>query len=237
MAQRSCRLRYPLGQPDVGAARVLRPLYLNNLLVGGLIMAAEPLLAVLLLRQLRFPPLAIRPGLRRPLRRRTDRPGVRQARRRRALDSYGGGARHHHQHEPVQPGARHLPARTDSQPPIGRTLSAWSISSSASIAIFTALGGLLADRKHAHGARGRRAGRPYQPAAAASRARRILGDQNPPVMGLIARGYDGPRATAYEGVVGGGLAAHGSAYRAGTRQSGESVARAHLGRGIVIRVG
>ena len=34
----------------------LRPLYLNNLLVGGLIMATEPLLAVLLLRQLRFPP-------------------------------------------------------------------------------------------------------------------------------------------------------------------------------------
>jgi hypothetical protein len=33
----------------------LRPLYLNNLLVGGLIMATEPLLAVLLLRQLRFP--------------------------------------------------------------------------------------------------------------------------------------------------------------------------------------
>jgi hypothetical protein len=30
-------------------------LYLNNLLVGGLIMATEPLLAVLLLRQLRFP--------------------------------------------------------------------------------------------------------------------------------------------------------------------------------------
>ncbi|MGY6025421.1 MFS transporter [Streptomyces spinosirectus] len=34
----------------------LRPLYLNNLLVGGLIMATEPLLAVLLLRQLGFPP-------------------------------------------------------------------------------------------------------------------------------------------------------------------------------------
>jgi hypothetical protein len=35
--------------------RGLRFLYLNNLLVGGLIMATEPLLAVLLLRQLRFP--------------------------------------------------------------------------------------------------------------------------------------------------------------------------------------
>lgn len=34
----------------------LRPLYLNQMLVGGLIMATEPLLAVLLLRQLGFPP-------------------------------------------------------------------------------------------------------------------------------------------------------------------------------------
>lgn len=34
----------------------LRALYLNNLFVGGLIMATEPLLAVLLLRQLGFPP-------------------------------------------------------------------------------------------------------------------------------------------------------------------------------------
>jgi len=35
---------------------VLRALYINNLLVAGLIMATEPLLAVLLLRQLAFPP-------------------------------------------------------------------------------------------------------------------------------------------------------------------------------------
>nr|WP_211244207.1 MFS transporter [Actinospica robiniae] len=35
---------------------VLRALYLNNLTVGGLIMATEPLLAVRLLRQLGFPP-------------------------------------------------------------------------------------------------------------------------------------------------------------------------------------
>ncbi|SOD73211.1 predicted MFS family arabinose efflux permease [Jatrophihabitans sp. GAS493] len=35
---------------------VLRPLYLNNMLVGGLIMATEPLLAVLMLRDLGFPP-------------------------------------------------------------------------------------------------------------------------------------------------------------------------------------
>ncbi|MEU8825744.1 MFS transporter [Streptomyces sp. NPDC048636] len=34
----------------------LRPLYLNQLLVAGLIMATEPVLAVLLLRQLGFPP-------------------------------------------------------------------------------------------------------------------------------------------------------------------------------------
>ncbi|QKW23351.1 MFS transporter [Kitasatospora sp. NA04385] len=41
--------RHILGHP------VLRALYLNNLLVSGLIMATEPLLAVLLLRQLGFP--------------------------------------------------------------------------------------------------------------------------------------------------------------------------------------
>ncbi|MFC8723448.1 MFS transporter [Kitasatospora sp. NPDC057198] len=41
--------RHLLGHP------VLRRLYLNNLLVSGLIMATEPLLAVLLLRQLGFP--------------------------------------------------------------------------------------------------------------------------------------------------------------------------------------
>ncbi|MEU6737069.1 MFS transporter [Streptomyces physcomitrii] len=42
--------RHILGHPG------LRALYLNNLLVSGLIMATEPLLAVLLLRQLGFPP-------------------------------------------------------------------------------------------------------------------------------------------------------------------------------------
>ncbi|WP_405590958.1 MFS transporter [Streptomyces sp. NBC_01190] len=42
--------RHILGHP------VLRALYLNNMLVAGLIMATEPLLAVLLLRQLGFPP-------------------------------------------------------------------------------------------------------------------------------------------------------------------------------------
>ncbi|MEU2025731.1 MFS transporter [Streptomyces sp. NPDC016469] len=42
--------RHILGHP------VLRSLYLNQVLVGGLIMATEPLLAVLLLRRLGFPP-------------------------------------------------------------------------------------------------------------------------------------------------------------------------------------
>ncbi|WP_060950379.1 MFS transporter [Streptomyces hygroscopicus] len=42
--------RHIMGHPG------LRALYLNNLLVAGLIMATEPLLAVLLLRQLGFPP-------------------------------------------------------------------------------------------------------------------------------------------------------------------------------------
>ncbi|MEW2127825.1 MFS transporter [Streptomyces sp. NPDC058369] len=42
--------RHILGHP------ALRALYLNQLLVGGLIMATEPLLAVLLLRRLGFPP-------------------------------------------------------------------------------------------------------------------------------------------------------------------------------------
>ncbi|WP_330265578.1 MFS transporter [Streptomyces griseorubiginosus] len=42
--------RHILGHP------VLRPLYLNQLLVAGLIMATEPVLAVLLLRRLGFPP-------------------------------------------------------------------------------------------------------------------------------------------------------------------------------------
>ncbi|MFD6422252.1 MFS transporter [Streptomyces sp. NPDC060198] len=43
-------LRHLMGHP------VLRPLYLNQVVVGGLIMATEPLLAVLLLRTLGFPP-------------------------------------------------------------------------------------------------------------------------------------------------------------------------------------
>ncbi len=42
--------RHIMGHPG------LRPLYLNQILVAGLIMATEPLLAVLLLRRLGFPP-------------------------------------------------------------------------------------------------------------------------------------------------------------------------------------
>lgn len=42
--------RHIMGHPG------LRPLYLNQILVAGLIMATEPVLAVLLLRQLGFPP-------------------------------------------------------------------------------------------------------------------------------------------------------------------------------------
>ncbi|MGW0780445.1 MFS transporter [Streptomyces sp. NPDC002913] len=42
--------RHIMGHPG------LRPLYLNQMLVAGLIMATEPLVAVLLLRQLGFPP-------------------------------------------------------------------------------------------------------------------------------------------------------------------------------------
>ncbi|MFF5184309.1 MFS transporter [Streptomyces sp. NPDC000345] len=44
------------GWRHVMGHRGLRALYLNNMLVSGLIMATEPLLAVLLLRQLGFPP-------------------------------------------------------------------------------------------------------------------------------------------------------------------------------------
>jgi hypothetical protein len=137
-------------------------------------MATEPLLAVLLLRQLGFPPwqyglafaapcvggligsrLARRswpatastglPYRRHAARGLADRPRLRPSRRRRPRHRDRRRARDHHQHEPVQPGARHLPARTHPQDRIARTLSAWSIGSSASIAIFTALGGLLAD--------------------------------------------------------------------------------------------
>jgi Major Facilitator Superfamily len=153
----------------------LRALYLNNLLVSGLIMATEPLLAVLLLRQLRFPPWQY--GLafaapcvggfigsrlaRRAVARHGERKILRAVGTLRAVWLIGLAF--------VRPGAaglltvmavelaiiismslynpvlatyrlQHTPGDR-----IARTLSAWSISSSASIAIFSALGGLLAD--------------------------------------------------------------------------------------------
>ena len=161
--------RHILTQPG------LRALYLNNLLVGGLIMATEPLLAVLLLRQLRFPPwqygLAFAApcvgGLigsrlaRRVVARHGERKILRTVGALRAVWLIGLAF--------VRPGViglmtvmavelaiiismslynpvlatyrlTHTPGHR-----IARTLSAWSISSSASIAVFSALGGLLAD--------------------------------------------------------------------------------------------
>ncbi|BCB78165.1 hypothetical protein Pflav_045750 [Phytohabitans flavus] len=152
----------------------LRALYLNQLLVSGLIMASEPLLAVLLLGELGFAPGSTAsplPPLRRRARRRTpgppcrrplrptprpayrrhatrdlaDRPRLRPARGRRPRHGDRGRTRDHHQHEPVQPCARHLPAGTHPKDRIARTLSAWSISSSVAIAILSALGGILAE--------------------------------------------------------------------------------------------
>ncbi len=153
----------------------LRALYLNNLLVGGLIMATEPLLAVLLLRQLRFPPWQYGLAFAAPcvgglIGSRLARRVVARHGERRVLRSVGAlravwliGLAF------VRPGVmglmtviavelaiiismslynpvlatyrlKHTPGHR-----IARTLSAWSISSGASIAIFSALGGLLAD--------------------------------------------------------------------------------------------
>jgi len=153
----------------------LRALYFNQLLVSGLIMATEPLLAVLLLRQLRFPPWQYGLAFAAPCA--GGLIGSRLARR--VVARYG-------QHQIfrtvgtlravwliglafVRPGLVGLVTvmavelaiiismslynpvlatyRLEHTPKdrIARTLSAWSISSSASIAIFTALGGLLAD--------------------------------------------------------------------------------------------
>ncbi|WP_312884770.1 MFS transporter [Nocardia barduliensis] len=154
---------------------VLRALYLNQLLVSGLIMATEPLLAVLLLRQLGFPPWQYGLAFAAPCL--GGLIGSRLAGR--VVARYG-------QHRVlrtvgalravwliglvfVQPGVvglvtvivvelaiiismslynpvlatyrlEHTPADR-----VARTLSAWSISSGASIAILSALGGLLAD--------------------------------------------------------------------------------------------
>jgi predicted MFS family arabinose efflux permease len=161
--------RYLLTHPG------LRALYLNQLLVGGLIMATEPLLAVLLLRQLGFPPWQYGLAFAAPCV--GGLIGSRLARR--VVARYG-------QHRIlrtvgtlravwliglafVRPGVAGLVTviavelaiiismslynpvlatyRLEHTPTdrVARTLSAWSISSSASIALLSALGGLLAD--------------------------------------------------------------------------------------------
>lgn len=153
----------------------LRALYLNNLLVAGLIMATEPLLAVLLLRQLGFPPwqygLAFAvPSAGGLIGSRLASRAVARYGQQRILRTVGtlrvvwliGLAF-------VRPGVTGLVTvmavefaiivsmslftpvlaayRLEHTPRdrVARTLSAWSISNSASIAIFSMLGGLLAD--------------------------------------------------------------------------------------------
>jgi MFS family permease len=161
--------RHIMGHPG------LRPLCLNNMLVGGLIMATEPLLAVLLLRQLGFPPWQYGLAFATPCV--GGLIGSRLARR--VVARYG-------QHGVfrtvgtlraiwliglafVRPGVVGLVTviavelaiiinmslytpvlatyRLEHTPKhlVARTLSAWSIGQQASIAILTALAGLLAD--------------------------------------------------------------------------------------------
>lgn len=153
----------------------LRALYLNQLFVGGLIMATEPLLAVLLLRQLGFAPWQYGLAFAAPCL--GGLIGSRLANR--VVARYG-------QHRVlravgtlravwliglafVQPGIVGLATviavelaiiismslynpvlatyRLEHTPEdrVARTLSAWSISSGAAIAVLSALGGLLAD--------------------------------------------------------------------------------------------
>ncbi len=153
----------------------LRALYLNSLVVSGLIMATEPLLAVLLLRQLGFPPWQYGLVFAAPCV--GGLVGSRLARR--VVARYG-------QHRIlwtvgtlravwllglafVRPGVVGLVTvmavelaiivnmslynpvlatyRLEHTPRhrVARTLSAWSISTSIAIAIFTELGGVLAD--------------------------------------------------------------------------------------------
>ena len=153
----------------------LRALYLNQLLVGGLIMATEPLLAVLMLGQLGFPPWQYGLAFATPCV--GGLIGSRLARR--AVARFGqnqilctGGALRAvwlvglafvrpgvaglvmvmavelaiivsmSLYNPVLATYRleHTP-----QDRVARTLLAWSIGSSASIAVLSALGGLLAD--------------------------------------------------------------------------------------------
>ncbi len=161
--------RHILTQP------ILRALYLNNMLVSGLIMATEPLLAVLLLRQLGFPPWQYGLAFAAPcagglIGSRLARRVVARYGQRRVFRTVGTlravwliGLVF------ARPGVAGLVTviavelaiiicmslynpvlatyRLEITPQhrIARTLLAWSISSSAVIAIFTALGGLLAD--------------------------------------------------------------------------------------------
>jgi MFS family permease len=153
----------------------LRALYFNNVLVGGLIMATEPLLAVLLLRQLRFPPWQYGLAFAAPCvggfigsrlaRRVVARHGQHRVFRTvgtlRAVWLIGLAF--------VRPGVVGLMTviavelaiiismslynpvlatyRLEQTPKhrVARTLTAWSIGQQTSIAVFTALGGLLAD--------------------------------------------------------------------------------------------
>jgi MFS family permease len=153
----------------------LRALYLNNMLVSGLIMATEPLLAVLLLRQLGFPPWQYGLAFAAPcvgglIGSRLARHVVARYSQHRVFRTVGtlravwliGLAF-------VRPGIAGLATviavelaiiismslynpvlatyRLEHTPKdrVARTLSAWSIGQQASIAIFTALAGLLAD--------------------------------------------------------------------------------------------
>lgn len=160
--------RHLLGHPG------LRALYLNQLLVAGLIMATEPLLAVLLLGELGFAPWQYGLAFAAPClgglagSRLAPRVVARFGRDRvlrtvgtlRAVWLIGLAA--------VQPGTAGLATviavelaivvsmslynpvlatyRLEHTPPdrVARTLSAWSISSGAAIAVLSALGGLLA---------------------------------------------------------------------------------------------
>jgi len=152
----------------------LRPLYINNLLVAGLIMATEPLLAVLMLGELGFAPWQYGLAFAAPcvgglIGSRLARRVVARYGQRRILRTVGtlravwliGLAF-------VHPGATGLAIvmavelaiiismslftpvlatyRLENTPDdrVARTLSAWSIGNSASIAAFSALGGLLA---------------------------------------------------------------------------------------------
>jgi MFS family permease len=153
----------------------LRALYLNNMLVAGLIMATEPLLAVLLLRQLGFPPWQYGLAFAAPCV--GGLIGSRLARRVVACYGQDGVFRTVGTLRAiwliglafVRPGivglvtvmavelaiiinmSLYTPVlatyRLEHTPKnrIARTLAAWSIGQQASIAIFTALGGLLAD--------------------------------------------------------------------------------------------